>query len=485
MHIRSISVLLSFVTCYPAINVVADPVSFEISATVYNVEDFGNSLEGSVNPGDKITGVYTIDPATPDSDSSTEYGSYQHSTVQTNTVSVGFDLNLNSHSLKSDSTIPGHMVAANVMNSYSDHFSIGSWGNQPLATGVKVDDIMLDLYDPTGQALVSDALTSQAPNISAFDFHDLHVFGSGLNNDAYYIDARIDSISAIGSQNQCSSSSSSVEKFLVNATVRETWGDGNVINYINIGDTISGSYTFNTNTQDIDPSPNVGLFEHQPGSGEYGFDLSINNYNIKTDNNPFIIFLFDGQTDADIYSADTYGAQIPFINGSLIDNISVHINNPSGNTITGATLTNLPPVLDGMEGIRDLYIGGISNTGTYFSIIATLNTIENDCTEPQSPIIISPAEGTFVPVQRFDAAIIMEPGLENLIAMQGTLNGMDISPVLSSCFPGAPNIQNRQTFVCPDFSNLLVPGNNTLDINFSLSDGSLLNQSVNWQLIGL
>ncbi len=486
-------VLLSLVSCYPVINVHAEQVSFEISATVYNVDDIGNSLDGSVTPGDIITGTYTLDLATPDSDPSPEYGHYPHNTAQSNPISVGFDLILNNHSLKSDQTIPGHMVEAHVMNSYSDHFSMGSWGNQPLANGTNVDDIMLDLYDSTGQAQVSDALTSQAPNLNAFEIHDIHVFGSSVNYDTYYIDAKIDSISVIGSgnQTQCSLNTSPNEKFLLNATVREIWDDGNVItNNINIGDTISGSYTFNTSTPDIDSSPNIGFFEHQPGSGDYGFDLSINSLNIKTDpnSNQFNIFMFDGVTDADIYSADTYGAQIPFINGSLIDSISVHINDPSRNTITSATLTNTPPILSGSEQIREVYISGMGNTAmgsSYFSIIATLNTIENDCSEPQSQVIISPAEGTFTPAQRFDAAIILEPGLANLIAMQGTLNGMDISPVLSSCYPGAPNIQNRQTFVCPDFSNMLMPGTNNLDINFNLSDGSLLHQSISWQLIGL
>jgi len=488
MCIKPIHALFSFVICYPAINAVAEPVSFEISATVYNVDDMGNAFEGSVSPGDTITGTYTIDIATPDSDPSPEYGHYQYSMNQANTLPVGFDLNLNGHSLKSDSTNPGYMFDTLIMNSFADELHIGSWGNMPLMNGSRVNDIILDLFDPTAQALTSDALTSQAPNLSAFDIHEIHVMGASINDQYYHIDARIDTIIVAGggSQSQCSPSTSPNGKFLLNATVREVWDDSNSItNQINIGDTISGSYAFNLSTPDIDPSSNVGFFEHQAGVGTYGFDLSVNSYNIKTGINPFNIFMFDGQTQADIYSADSFG-EIPFINGAVINNISVHINDPSRNIITGATLTNTPPVLSGSEEIREIYIGGMSNAGSsYFSIIATLNTIENDCVEAQNPVIISPAEGTFDAVQRFDAAIIMEPGLASVMSMDGTLNGMDITPVLSSCFSGAPNIQNRQTFVCPDFSNMLVPGNNTLDINFSLSDGSLLHQSVNWQLMGL
>ena len=55
-------------------------------------------------------------------------------------------------------------------------------------------------------------------------------------------------------------------------------------------------------------SSNVGFFEHQAGVGTYGFDLSVNSYNIKTGTNPFNIFMFDGQTQADIYSADSFGS---------------------------------------------------------------------------------------------------------------------------------------------------------------------------------
>ena len=85
-------VLLSFVSCYPVVNAHAEQVSFEISATVYNVDDIGNSLGSSVTPGDIITGTYTLDLATPDSDPSPEYGHYPHNTAQSNPVSVGFDL---------------------------------------------------------------------------------------------------------------------------------------------------------------------------------------------------------------------------------------------------------------------------------------------------------------------------------------------------------------------------------------------------------
>jgi len=489
MKSKLIYILIAFATYYSISNATAELVSFEISATVNNVDDMGNALEGSVVAGDIITGTYTIDTSTPDNNPSPEYGDYPHLTSVTS-PSIGFNLNLNNHHLKSDHSNPNHMFQIFIDNSMSDYFSVGSWGNTPLNNGTSVDDIIIHLHDPTDQALTSDALSSQAPNLSAFDYHNLHVFGRGLNNSYYFIDSTIVSIKIAGrsdGQNQCSSNTISNKKFFVNATVREIFDDSNVINNaINIGDTISGSYIFNINTPDTDPNPDWGFFEHQTAYSEYGFDLNINNYNITTGNNLFNIIMVNGQSEADMYDAHTAGAQIPFINSSTINTISVHINDPLRNTIASATLTTTPPIISGQELIRELYIGGETNTPTgtsYFYISATLNTIENECAELQNKIIISPAEGTFDPMQRFDAAIIMEPGLAGLISMKGTLNDVDMTPILSSCFPGGPNIQNRQTFICPDFSNLLTPGNNKLKINFDLSDGSQIQKSVDWELI--
>lgn len=295
MRIRTLSILLGFAACYPVVEAIARPTSYEISATVYNVGDPGNSLAGSVKPGDVITGTYSIDPETPDSNSSPEYGHYPHDTAQTDTPQVGFDLLLNGHVLKSDHTLAGHLFEAHVLNGYSDHFSINSWGNQPLANATNVDEIFLDLYDSTGRALASDALLSQAPDIGAFDFHDIHVSGSGANNAYFYIDAKINSIAAV--QSQCGTASFLVVEFSLNATVRDIYDGDNVLNNaIKIGDTLSGSYAFNTSTVDSDPSVAFGHFAHLPGSGEYGFDITVNNHSIKTDSSTaqFNVFLYDG-----------------------------------------------------------------------------------------------------------------------------------------------------------------------------------------------
>lgn len=470
----------------PIAEVIAETMTFEISATVYNLYDPGNAFQNSVGVGDKISGTYTIDIATPDSDPDPQYGHYVFNPTS---YQLGFDFLINANSLKSDPAASSHMYEAHTMNSSGDHFGIISHANMPLVSGSSVDDIFIDLYDSTGQALTSDALPGEALNIAAFDYHDIHVAGGANNGNYYNLDAKIDSIKAVS--NQCSSGGSNIVTFNVSATVREIYDNDNVLgNIINVGDSISGTYTFNTNTPDSDGTPEFGVYEHTPGSGNYGFNITIGNANLTTNTSTdmFNIIIGDanGVLSSDIYAVDDFGAQQPFVNNTVVDNMGIYMDDASASMVTGTNLTNQPPSLAG-AGYKDLHIGGMSTTApysSYFSIIATLNTITASCNQPHDPIVVSPASGVFDVMQHFDAAIVMDAGLPPLIDMQGTLNGVDITSKLSMCFPGAPNSQNRQTFICPGFSNLLAPGNNQLNFTFHLGDGSTVNHSVDWQLLG-
>jgi hypothetical protein len=482
------STFASLLLLVPVAEVFAEPVTFEISATVDNIYDPGNAFQNTVVTGDKITGTYTIDIEVPDNDPDLQYGHYIFDPTSTQ---LGFDFLLNNISLKSDPATSSHMYEAYTMNSSSDHFGIISHRNMPLNSGGSVDDIFVDLYDSTGHAITSDVLSGQAPNISAFEYHVVHVSGSANNGNYYYLGAKIDSIQVVDTQSQCLSGSSNIVTFNVGATVREIYDYDNVLgNTINVGDTINGSYTFNTDTPDSNSIPEDGFYEHTPGSGSYGFDINIANTNLKSNTSTtdmFNIFIGDanGSFTWDRYIVESYGSQLPFVNGTVVDNMGIYIDDPSGNTVTSTSLTDQPPALIG-TGYKDLYIGGMGATpySSYFTIVATVDSITAACNEPHDPIVVSPASGVFDVMQYFDAAIVMDAGLAPLAYMQATNNGIDMTPQLSGCFPGTPNSQNRQTFVCPGFSSLLMPGNNSFNFTFHLGDGSTINHSVNWQLLG-
>ena len=53
-------------------------ITIEISGEITYVRDLSGFLEGSINVGDVITGIYTYDTATPDKYSSSDTGVYEH-----------------------------------------------------------------------------------------------------------------------------------------------------------------------------------------------------------------------------------------------------------------------------------------------------------------------------------------------------------------------------------------------------------------------
>lgn len=472
---------------------IAKTATFEITATVYDYSDPGGALTGGVNPGDQITGTYTIDLSTPDNDPGLEYAHYMLSAQPPTTPPSGFDLLLNNFSFKSDWANPSFMLDLFVMNSYSDQFGMGSWGNVPLSNGSSVEDIYLDLYDSTGTALANTELSSNAPDVATFEIHDLYMSGMSSSGQYYWINAKIDSIISKGGET-CEPADPSLVTFDLSATVRDVYDYDNVLgNAINPGDTISGNYTFNLNTPDTATYyTDFASYEHLPGSGSYGFDINVANVNIKTDTevDTFVINIEDIPDGPDSYSVDQFGSPIPFINNSTLDYINIFLWDYYGGMQSTVALTDEPPYIP-LEGAqRDLYLGGSGTTSTgtsNFSVVADVVSItksSSSCDKPENPIAISPASGVFDRAQRFDAAVILEADLLSLMYMEGTLNGFDIGNELSSCFPGAPNSENRQTFVCPDFSNLLMPGNNRLKINFTLTDGSIISNSVDWMVYG-
>ncbi|WP_455220622.1 hypothetical protein [Kaarinaea lacus] len=470
---------------------IAQTATFEITATVFDISDPDGALNGGVNYGDQISGTYTIDISTPDDDPGLEYAHYLLSAQPPTTPQQGFDLILNNFSFKSDPGHPWYMLDIFMMNSYSDQFGMGSWGNVPLSNGASVEDIYLDLYDSTGTALTNTELSVVAPDVSKFEIHDIHMSGMSPYGQYYSINAKIDSIVAKDAV-ACTPTDPSLVTFDLSATVREVYDYDNVLgNALNPGDAISGNYTFNLNTPDMDPYPDFGRYEHVPGSGVYGFDINVVNINIKTNTNldTFAINIEDNPTGPDSYSVDQFGSPIPFINNSTLDYLNILLWDNSGGMQSTTALTNEPPYIS-PDAQRDMYIGGSGTTAagmSYFSVVADVVSISkstSSCDTPTNPIAISPASGVFDGAQRFDAAVILEKDLSSLMYMEGTLNGFDISYALASCFPGAPNSENRQTFVCPDFSNLLMPGNNQLKINFTLTDGSIISNYVDWMVYG-
>ena len=463
-------------------NVAAELATYEISATVYDVYDPANVLQGSIAAGNIISGTYTFELNASDEDPSAEYAYYN----QIN--SPGFELLINNQTIRSDNALPDHMHEIHIGDSMSDYFHAVSWGNTPLSTGAVISDIAIDLYDPNGLALNNTGLSTTAPDINAFTHRDLFLWGNNAANNHFNVIARIDSLVSVSPEN----TTPNMVTFTVKAFVKDVYDPAGALNSpVAIGDVITGNYTFDITTPDDEPMPEIGRYVHRPGSGRYGFDLSLGNLNFKTNNNSveFVLDLYNGMPSPDHYGAFSYGSNHPLSSGATVEDIGLHINDDSGNMLTSTQLSNTPPAISSSNNnYNEIYIWGMHPNGfDMYSIVAQVQEIIVADVKPPSAVALSPASGIFDRAQRFDLAIIFQANLPPLMDHRVTINGYDESPSLVNCFPGAPNSQNRFTLVCPDYSQrigpLLLPGKNQLQFQFTLGDGTIVNESLEWEML--
>lgn len=139
----------------------AQTVTIKLEATVTYIADRDNMLGGQVQIGDRITGTYSYDLSTPDSNGLSTVGDYYSSTG-------GFDLMLNGQPYRTSQGVPYAFLVEMVNNHYGfDNYLLRSYANQPNAWG-GVQHVSWQLDDPTMTALSSEALLTGPPDVGAF-----------------------------------------------------------------------------------------------------------------------------------------------------------------------------------------------------------------------------------------------------------------------------------------------------------------------------
>jgi hypothetical protein len=160
-------------------------ITIEIEGVVDSVWDTGNYLEGKIEAGDTITGYYTYDLSTPDSNPLIEVADYHYRATP-----CGISLSIADFEFKTDPASVNFLVE--ITNNYppNDDYFLLSRNNIPLSNGTLVDSISWWLYDPTGSALSSDALTVTAPTLDDWQSNLLRLYGERAG---YIIDAHVTS----------------------------------------------------------------------------------------------------------------------------------------------------------------------------------------------------------------------------------------------------------------------------------------------------
>jgi len=147
-------------------------ITIQIEAVVDSVEDDDNYLEGQINPGDIITGYYTYESTTSDTNPSVYVGDYEHYISP-----CGIFLSVGGFEFETDLTNVDFVLE--VVNDYpsGDSYLVRSYNNLPLTNGTLVDHISWQLDDSTGTALSSDALPITPPILEDWSGNDLRLDG--------------------------------------------------------------------------------------------------------------------------------------------------------------------------------------------------------------------------------------------------------------------------------------------------------------------
>ncbi len=178
---------------YCPVPIEAKLIPIAINAEVTSVWENLGALEGRVNVGDLITGVYVYDSATPDSypDLSKNIGLYEHYTSP-----AGITLTIGGFVFMTDpANVDFSIYIINdppVIGGLQEGYDIESRNNLPLPNGVLVGSISLSLRNYAGDVLSTDALPTTAPVLDDWNLgRELAVGGIGRS---FVVDARMTSM---------------------------------------------------------------------------------------------------------------------------------------------------------------------------------------------------------------------------------------------------------------------------------------------------
>jgi hypothetical protein len=156
-------------------------VTIEIEAVVDSVDDPFGYLEGKIIVGDIITGSYTYDLSTPDTNPSLYVGDYEH-----HAPPCGIFLTVSGFEFRTDPTNVDFLVEVVNNNAGIDGYLLISDNNLPLPNGTLVGGISWTLIDYTKSAFSSTDLLTKAPVLDDWGFNRLS-FGGGTRASGYGI----------------------------------------------------------------------------------------------------------------------------------------------------------------------------------------------------------------------------------------------------------------------------------------------------------
>ena len=243
-----------------------------------------------------------------------------------------------------------------------------------------------------------------------------------------------------------------------------------------VGQRVNGLYVYNTNTPNQAPDPDI-FGDYRPYANEARVRFAAGGlvFESKQPTQGIQIFV-NPQSQFSISSVDNKD----LADGSTVYSIWMAIGGGTGNVTESSALPNVAPILQDYW-TREVVINGNAAAGGEYMLRAYIEAaelIEADA------IVVSPASGTFVANQGFDAAVIL-PRNRTVANAQAIANG---APLFSLSYPGACQLQpqvgtGKPSLLCPAAESALpVAAGQPITWTVEFTDGTMLTKTVNWQL---
>lgn len=267
-----------------------------------------------------------------------------------------------------------------------------------------------------------------------------------------------------------------VVRVRLTARVMSVADPGNVLaGKVVFGQRVNGLYVYNTNTPNLSPNQWSGLYRPYANEARVRFAVGSLVFESKQPTQGIDIFIQSQQSGSGMFDIESNDNK-PLANGATVSNISMILQG-NGNITENITLPNVAPNLQNYS--REVYVSGSAPQGGYTLrfILEAAELVVPDA------IVVSPASGTFVANQHFDASVTL-PRNSVVSTAQATANGIP----LPLSYPGSCQLQpqvgtGKPSLLCPAADSALtsVPAGTPIEWTVTLTNGTVYTETVNWE----
>lgn len=273
----------------------------------------------------------------------------------------------------------------------------------------------------------------------------------------------------------CGSAAAETVRVRVTARVSNVSdSQGHLNGKVLVGQRVTGTYVYNSNTPNLSHIPGFGHYLPYTNEARVRFVVGGHVFESAQPTRGMAIFINPHSNGNGQFILDN-NQNKPLANGVIVDNIWMEFGG-TGNMTASEALPTVAPDLQGYWRKVVQFSGG----GFAFNVTADIEAAELIVADA---IEVSPAAGSFVAGQRFDAALTL-PRNSSVATAQASFNGIS----LPLSYPGncqllPPNSASKPALLCPDAQMILpAAAGAPIEWNVVLTNGTTLTETVDWQL---